>query len=81
MTSMKERVLLTRRFSGQGHEADCTVSATKVTLPGGPSAYTRYSVEAGSKALPEGNYQVFLANGETSPVRRHGRDWLSAGLS
>jgi hypothetical protein len=74
VTSTKERVELRERLSGQGHEADCIVSAIKVTLPG-PSAYAGYSVRSVSKTLPEGDYQIFLSNGETFPVRHHGGNW------
>jgi len=78
MASMKERVSFPGILRGQGHEANCTVWATKVTLPGtGQSAYAKYSVENVSKMLPEGEYQL-LANGEASAVRYQNGNWLSA---
>ncbi|GGI24798.1 hypothetical protein GCM10010987_31190 [Bradyrhizobium guangdongense] len=65
--STRERVRLHGVISGQGHEAKCTVLATKVTLePSGPVAYAAYSVERASQALPEGDYQLFISNGELS---------------
>jgi len=67
-------------LSGEGHEAECIVSAIKVTpRPDGPSVYARYSVHNVSKTLPEGDYQLFVS-GETIPVRFHGGRWLARGL-
>jgi hypothetical protein len=80
MTSTKERVQLRGHLSGQGYEADCVVSAIKVTVPGGPFAYAKYSVHRISKALPEGDYQLSLSTGETFPVRHRDGHWLTGGL-
>src|SRR3984893_15014471 len=78
MASTRERVSFPGLLRGQGHEASCTVRATKVTLPGtGHFAYTQYSIENVSKTLPEGEYQL-SANGEVSTVRHQNGHWLSA---
>lgn len=78
MASTKELVRFAGTIRGQGREATCTVSALKVTLGGaGVSAYARYSVEAVSQLLPEGEYQLFV-NGQSFAMRHHGGHWLSA---
>lgn len=79
--AMKERVSFRGRLTGQGQEANCTVWATKVNMPGGGvPAYAKYLVQDVSKALPEGDYQLFLSNGEMVQVRHHGGHWLSRGF-
>lgn len=80
MSSTRQYVRLQGRLSGQGHEADCAVSAIKVTLPGGPSAFAQYKVLSVSKDLPDGDYQLVLSNGEVFPMRYHGGHWLSRNL-
>lgn len=78
MASLKESVRFAGIVEGQGRKASCTVSALKVTLPGaGVSAYARYSVEAVSQLLPEGEYQLSV-NGESFAMRHQGGHWLSA---
>lgn len=78
MASQRERVSFPGIIKGGGHEASCTIHATKVTLPGtSESAYTDYSIQSVSKALPEGNYEV-TARGETTRVRFHNGHWLAA---
>jgi len=81
MASTREAVSFPGVLQGGGHEATCTVQATKVSLPGGgPAAvaYCDYEIENVSKALPEGGYQL-LARGETTPWR-HTKEgyWLAA---
>jgi len=78
MASVKEPVSFVGIIRGQGHEATCTVSALKVTLPGaGVSAYARYSVRAVSQLLPVGDYRLSV-NGECFAMRHHAGNWLSA---
>jgi hypothetical protein len=79
MVSTRERVRLEGFLSGQGHEARCIVWATKVSLPGGPSAYASYEIEGGSADLPEGDYQLAVSNGAVMPVRQSGGHWLARG--
>jgi hypothetical protein len=46
MASQRERVSFPGTIKGGGHEASCTIQATKVTLPGtSESAYTDYSIQ------------------------------------
>jgi hypothetical protein len=78
MASLMQRVRFPGLLRGEGHEANCTVSATKVSLRGtSVSAYTRYAIDDSSMALPDGFYQLF-ANGEVIPLRYQGGDWLAA---
>jgi len=78
MASNRERVRFSGTIRGEGHEADCTIAATKVTLPGGSEfAYTDYDILRVSKELPEGNYEV-TALGQTFRVRLKDRHWLAA---
>jgi hypothetical protein len=78
MASQRESVSFPGIIKGGGHEASCTIYATKVTLPGtSESAYTDYSIQGVSKALPEGNYDV-TARGETTRVRLQNGHWLAA---
>jgi len=77
MGSTRERVRLHGRLSGQGHEAKCIVWATKVSLPGGPSAFVAYEIEGRSLALPEGDYQLAVSNGAVMSARQSGGHWLA----
>lgn len=78
MASTREKDSFPGILRGQGHEANCTVSATKVTLPGSRfSTYAKLSIKNVSKSLPEGEYQLF-ANGASFTVRYQNGDWLSA---
>jgi len=54
MASIRERVSFLGILRGGGHEANCTVQATKVSLPGEASVfeYVDYSAEKVSKPLP-----------------------------
>jgi hypothetical protein len=74
---MKERISFSGKLRGDGHEAECTVSATRVTLPGTSAvALAEYSIQKVSKTLPEGRYQLF-AHGEVINLRHHSGQWLS----
>ena len=75
--SKKERVRFSGVLRGEGKGATCTGHVTKVTNPiTGISAYTNYSIENVSEALPDGNYEL-TTNGETMRVRHKGADWVS----
>jgi hypothetical protein len=78
MASIRARVSFPGILRGGGHEANCTVRATKVGLPGEPSVfeYVDYSVEKVSKPLPDGLYQL-LAQGKTISLRYQKGSWLS----
>jgi hypothetical protein len=79
MASVRERVSFPGILRGGGHETNCTVRATKVSLPGESSVfeYVDYSVEKVSKPLPDGLYQL-LAQGKTISLRYQNGSWLSA---
>ena len=79
MTSTRERVSLPGILRGNGHEVECTVLATKVTLPGANAvAFCQYSVRKVPKNLPEGRYKLSV-NAEVIPVRLQGGFWLADG--
>ena len=75
--STRRRVAFRGRLSGQGHEADCHVSAIEVTEPGGARAYIKHSIHEVSETLPPGDYQLLMSNGETLRLRHQGEHWLS----
>jgi len=79
MASTKESVSFPGTLRGAGQEANCTVGATKVSLPGEPSVfeYVNYSIKDVSKPLPDGDYEL-LAHGKTITVRNKNGHWLSA---
>jgi len=79
MASRRESVSFPGILGGGGHEANCTVRATKVRLPGEPGVFelVDYSVENVSKALPDGLYQL-SAQGKTISLRYQNGSWLSA---
>jgi hypothetical protein len=79
MASIRERVSFSGILKGAGHEANCTVRAIKVSLPGKPSVfeYVNYSIENVSKPLPDGIYEL-AAQGKTIAVRNKNGDWISA---
>lgn len=85
MSSSREGVFLPGILQGQGHEAECRVSATKVTLPG-PSglpvavAFSGYSIHSVSKKLPDGSYNLSV-NAEIIPMRRSNGMWFGTGLN
>ena len=78
MVERRVRVRFHGILRGQGHQTTCTVSATRVSLPGtGVEAYTQYRIESVSKPLPEGTYEL-VANGEVTRVRYQNGHWLAA---
>ncbi len=78
MASMKETVSFSGILRGEGHEAICTVYATKVSLPGTSAVkYANHSIEKVSKTLPDGTYKLSV-HGDTIPVKRREGLWLSA---
>jgi hypothetical protein len=79
MVSTREAVSFPGILRGGGHEANCTVRAIKVSLPGAPSVfeYVDYSVENISTPLPEGVYEL-SAQGKTIRLRNKDGYWVSA---
>jgi hypothetical protein len=77
MASNREIVMLPGRLKGMGREADCTVGAVKVSLPGtNVSHYAKCSIHHEPSDLPEGQYQVTFG-GETVPVQKRNGAWLA----
>ena len=79
MASTREPVSFPGILRGGGHEANCTIRAIMVSLPGKPSVfeYVEYSIENVSKPLPDNVYEL-SANGKTIAVRNQNGNWLSA---
>ncbi len=76
MASSRQRVRFDGIIRGEGYEAECTGRVTMVSLSGRLPTYTQYSIDAVSKALPDGEYTVF-AHGTCYPVRQRGGYWLA----
>ena len=77
MASMRKRVSFRGIVRGeQGEEAECTGSATEVSLPGLPPQYVQFHIDTVSKPLPDGNYIVF-ALGQSAPARYVNGQWLA----
>ena len=58
-TSHREPVMMTGRLKGMGREAECTVSAVKVSLPL-PNIweYVNCDIHLAPENLPDGRYEV-----------------------
>jgi hypothetical protein len=58
---MREQIRLNGIVRGEGRESTCTISATRVHLPGasGASETTNWSISKVSEALPDGDYDIF----------------------
>ena len=77
---MRERVTLKGIVRGEGREATCTITATRVSLPGaGVSETTDWSMLDVSELLPNGNYEI-LADGKREQVRLVNGQWLAGGV-
>lgn len=77
MASHRNIVMLAGQLSGMGREAECTVSAVKVSLLGtGVFEYANLGIHDEPKDLPDGQYQIQFA-GKTVPVQRHGGAWIA----
>jgi|HubBroStandDraft_6_1064221.scaffolds.fasta_scaffold1092042_2 hypothetical protein len=81
MTSARERVVLPGILCGQGHEVECAVLATKVSLPGtNVFTHCEYSIHSLAKPVPEGRYKLTV-NALVFPMRLHNNLWLGDGLN
>ncbi len=83
--SNRESVLLPGILRGQGQEIECTVRATKVSLPGSGGlpvavAFSQYSIQSISRKVPDGRYKLSV-NAEIIPMRLHNGLWFGDGLS
>jgi hypothetical protein len=78
---MREQIRLNGIVRGEGRESTCTISATRVHLPGasGASETTNWSISKVSEALPDGDYDIF-ADGKCEHVRLVNGQWLSCGF-
>ncbi len=77
MTSDRQVVMLAGRLIGMGRDVECTVSATKASLPGTDAfEYARLGIHSEPPGLPDGRYQVRFA-GRTVPIERYGGAWIS----
>jgi hypothetical protein len=77
MVSKRESVTFQGVLRGQGHEANCTVTAVKVSLPGANEfTHTHYDITAVSKQLPEGRYELTV-HGESIPIKLENGFWLA----
>lgn len=75
MTFAQERMKMSGILRGQGLIAQCTVSATRVTLLGsGLSKNCNIAIEWVSKLLPPGDYQL-LFEGNSCAIRQSKGQW------
>jgi hypothetical protein len=69
--------MLSGRLSGMGRDAECNVSAVKVSLPGTNAfEYANLGIHNEPADLPDGQYEVRFS-GRTVPVQRHGGAWIA----
>jgi hypothetical protein len=81
MSSTDESVVFRGILRGLGNEVPCSVSATKVSLPGSSVVeHTNYSIKDVRAALPDGIYQL-LTNGLVIPMRCYNGGWFSTALN
>ena len=68
-TSYRETVMMAGRLKGMGREAECTVSAVKVSLPQlNIWEYVRCDIHLAPENLPDGRYAVTF-EGKTMEVK------------
>ncbi len=68
-TSNREAVMMTGRLKGMGREAECTVSATKVSLPLlNIWEYVNCDIHLAPENLPDGRYALTF-EGKTMDVK------------
>lgn len=69
--------MLSGPLRGMGREAECTVSAVKVSLPGtNLYEYTKLGIHNAPADLPDGPYAVTI-EGRTVLVQRRQGAWIS----
>jgi hypothetical protein len=76
MTTYKEQVHAPGVVRGDGHdnEADCTVSALKISLGSADFTYSAFKMVRLSKPLHDGKYFLFTL-GQVLPLRYHLGIW------
>jgi hypothetical protein len=68
-TSHREIVMMTGRLKGMGREAECTVSAVKVSPPHlNIPEYVKCDIHLAPENLPDGRYEVTF-EGKTMEVK------------
>jgi hypothetical protein len=76
MNSNRETVMLAGRLSGMGNEAECTVSAVKVSLSRlNTWEYVKCDIHLAPESLPDGQYRVTF-EGRTMQVKKQDGDWV-----
>jgi hypothetical protein len=69
--------MLAGRLRGMGREAECTLSAEKVSLPGtNMYEYAKLTILGEPKDLPDGQYEVTY-DGRTQKVQRKFGAWIA----
>lgn len=77
MASLREIRMWAGTLRGMGREADCLVSAVKVSLAGTGSAhYAKFQIQNPPRDLPEGQYQVTFG-GQIATVQKTNGFWLA----
>ena len=72
--------MMTGRLKGMGREAECTVSATKVSLPHrNISEYVNCDIHLAPENLPDGRYEVTF-EGKTMAVKLLEGFWVDGGM-
>lgn len=78
MPSHRENVMLSGRLRGMGRDADCTVRAEKVSLPGtNQSKYANFTIHEEPKDLPDGQYDVTFEH-RAARLQRLNGVWIVA---
>ncbi|MGO9438794.1 MAG: hypothetical protein ACLPH3_25850 [Terracidiphilus sp.] len=75
-TSTCETVMMLGQLRGMGHEAECTVSAVKVSLPLlNTWEYVKCDIFLAPEDLPDGPYKVTF-EGRTMKIKKLDGYWL-----
>ena len=79
--SRREAVMMAGRLRGMGREAECTVSAVKVSLPLlNVWEYVKCDIHLAPQDLPDGAYKVTF-EGRTMQVNKLYGEWLDGFAS
>ena len=79
-TSHRETVMMTGRLKGMGREAECAISAVKVSPPQlNDGEYVNCDIYFAPENLPDGQYEVTF-EGRTMRVKKLDGDWLDGTM-
>jgi hypothetical protein len=79
-TSHRETVMMTGRLKGMGREAECTVSAVKISLPQlNIWEYVNCDIHLAPEDLRDGRYEVTF-EGKTMEVKLLEGFWVDRGM-